>query len=239
MFARGAFPSSRHELAGATPHAIFGTTPPRILFKPALLSFWGNEADGDCCTAEEAFAKACYGPEIFITEQEAVDWATQNGVLNGATLSGVLDLMRKSGFWQNGKLYNDGPKRSVDWTNPEILQNAIAQHRCVKIGVAADQIQAVVPNPPVNGWFADGFKQDPNLDHCVGLCGFGEAEWLANELGGTLPDGFDHASLAYAMFTWKSIGIITPASMLAITGEAWLRHPITLIQSLSDSTVAE
>jgi hypothetical protein len=31
------------------------------------------------------------------------------------------------------------------------------------------------------------------------------------------------------MFTWDSIGIIDVPSMLAVTQEAWLRTPITLV----------
>ena len=45
---------------------------------------WGNAIDGDCVTAEEAFAKACAQPEIFIPDAEAVAWATAGGFLNGA-----------------------------------------------------------------------------------------------------------------------------------------------------------
>jgi hypothetical protein len=33
------------------------------------------------------------------------------------------------------------------------------------------------------------------------------------------------------MFTWGSIGIIDRASMIAITNEAWLRMPTTVLQS--------
>ena len=34
---------------------------------------------------------------------------------------------------------------------------------------------------------------------------------------------------AYAMFTWGSIGIIDVVSLVAITHEAWLRTPTTVI----------
>jgi len=34
----------------------------------------------------------------------------------------------------------------------------------------------------------------------------------------------------YAMFTWDSIGIIDQPSMLAITHEAWLRNPTTIVK---------
>ena len=87
---KGANPSPREKLAAATPHKISGDTPANLLYRPNTLSFWGNDVNGDCVTAEEAFAKACYNPEIFIPEQVAIDWAQSNGWLNGANLSEVL-----------------------------------------------------------------------------------------------------------------------------------------------------
>lgn len=209
------------------PYRIVGPTPIQFLWKPAKLSMWDNDVDGDCVTAEEAFAKACSTPEIFITDDTVVAWATANSVLNGADLTQVLDLMQSQGFPQDGVIYNDGPFNSVDWTNSTALQNAIAQGP-VKIGVAASQLENAVPEPPANGWIATGFTADTNLDHCVSLCGFGTADWLAAQLGVMVPN-FLKSVPAYALFTWDSIGIIDVPSMLAITGEAWLRSPVTLI----------
>src|SRR5690348_17266653 len=80
---RGAIASPRHKLAAATPHIITGVTPPNRIYVPAQLSFWGNNQYGDCVTAEEAFAKACYLPEILISDQTALGWASQHGFLNG------------------------------------------------------------------------------------------------------------------------------------------------------------
>src|SRR5271155_196497 len=222
---RGARPSPRHRLASAFPHRILGATPPQILWKPSQLSMWLNDVDGDCVTAEEAFAKACHAPEIFITDATVLAWATKNNALNGTELTTVLDLMQNAGFPQSGTLYNDGPFSSVDWTNTAALQNAIAQGP-VKIGVAADQLENVVPDPPTNGWFATGFTSDTNEDHCVSLCGFGPANWLAIQLGGPPPLT---VAPAYALFTWNSSGIIDVPSLLAICGEAWLRVPTTIV----------
>lgn len=225
---RGAIPSPRHRLAAAQPHVVSGPTPPQVLYKPQKLSFWLNNQFGDCVTAEEAFAKACHNAEIFISDAEVETWAKQNKVLNGANLVDVLDLMMSKGFKQGGHTYDDGPHTAVDWTNPAILQNAIA-HGPVKIGVAADQLQAVVPDPPKNGWFATGFHQDTNVDHCVSLCGYGSFTWLATQLGVTVPAGVDGNNPGYGLFTWDSIGIIDQPSMVAITEEAWLRNPVTII----------
>ncbi len=229
-FARGASPSPRHRLAGAQPHVISGPTPPQLLYKPKKLSFWLNNKDGDCVTAEEAFAKACHVPEIFIQDAEVRAWATKNKVLNGTVLVNVLDVMVSAGFQQGGRTYDDGPHVSVDWTNTALLQNAIA-HGPVKIGVAADQLQAVVQDPPTNGWFATGFKEDTNEDHCVSLCGYGTFAWLAGQLGVTVPKGLNPATPGYGLFTWSSIGIIDDPSMVAITQEAWLRNPTTVVKS--------
>jgi hypothetical protein len=40
---------------------------------------WNNDTHGDSVTAEEAFAKACHSPEIFITDDEVEKWATAHG----------------------------------------------------------------------------------------------------------------------------------------------------------------
>lgn len=222
---RGARPSPRHRLAAARPHTIVGVAPPQFIWRPIRLSMWHNDVDGDCVTAEEAFAKSCGG--TFITDDTVLAWATANGVLNGADLITVLDTMQTAGFAQDGNTYNDGPSSSVDWTNPYALQNAIAQGP-VKIGVAADQLENTVPEPPTNGWLATGFTEDSNEDHCVSLCGYGQASWLLEQLAAKLPDGADDFP-AYALFTWDSIGVIDIPSLTAICGEAWLRSPTTVI----------
>jgi hypothetical protein len=221
--ARGAKPSPRHRLAGATPHRIVGETPAQYFWRVAQLSMWLNDVDGDCVTAEEAFKDGC-SPGVFITDDTVRAWATANGFLNGADLITVLDLMQTNGFQQDGQTFGDGPPLSVDWTNADILHNAIVQGP-VKIGIAADQLDKVVPNPPTNGWVAQGFQPDSNEDHCVSLSGFGPIYWLLEQIGAPLPDGVDGTLPGLAMFTWKSIGVIDVPSMLAITGEAWLRVP--------------
>lgn len=228
---RGAFPSPRHRLASARPHVATTPTPEQWLWLPSQLSFWGNETDGDCVTAEEAFAKACNSPEIFIPETVVIAWASAGGFLNGANLTDVMDAMQSGGFQPgDGNVYDDGPFVSVDWTNAALLTNAISQGP-VKIGVAADQLENAVPNPPTNGWIATGFSPDSNEDHCVSLCGFGSIAWLASQLGSTVPDGVDGTQPAYGLFTWDSVGVIDVPSMLMITAEAWLRNPTTVINS--------
>jgi len=228
-FKTGARPSPRHRLAAAAPHKARADLPPQFLVVPTTLSMWHNDSDGDCVTAEEAFAKACTG--ILISDDTVLTWATANNVLNGADLDQVLQLMQTAGFSQDGDTLNDGPATSVDWTTAATLQSAISQGP-VKIGVASAQLQALEGTTTIgasNGWFATGFTTDPSEDHCVSLCGYGPMAWLAQHLGVAVPAGVDGTALGYALFTWKTIGIIDAPSMLAITGEAWLRTPTTNI----------
>lgn len=91
-------------------------------------------------------------------------------------------------------------------------------------------LESAVPNPPISGWVATGFTEDQDFDHCVCLCGYGPAFWLAAELEAELPDGLDGSSATYALFTWGTIGIIDVPSLLAICGEAWLRNPTTIVR---------
>jgi hypothetical protein len=227
---RGATPTPRHVLAAATPYSEAIGAPPAHFVKPARMSMWGNDVHGDCVTAEEAFAKACHSPEIFITDTIAMQWASQHGVLEGATLQEVLQWMRTGGFTEGGHTYDDGPFFSLDWTNPGVLSSAISQGP-VKIGVAADQLEtAWNTTNGHSGWFATGFHDDANEDHCVSLCGYGTITWLAHQLKVKVPNGIAGSKQGYALFTWDSIGIIDQASMVAITHEAWLRNPTTIIK---------
>jgi hypothetical protein len=110
------------------------------MVKPAKISMWGNDVHGDCVTAEEAFAKGCNNPEIFITDAEVIAWATKHDVLEGAYLIDVLTWMQNDGFPGDGVSYDDGGHFSVDWTNAATLRSAIAEGP-VRIGIAADQIE--------------------------------------------------------------------------------------------------
>jgi hypothetical protein len=190
---------------------------------------WGNDVHGDCVTAEEAFAKACHNPEIFISDNEVITWATNHGVLEGANLVPVMQWMQNDGFLQNGSTYDDGPYFSVNWADPATLQSAISMGP-VKIGVAADQLETAWRSTGGRtGWFGMGFHSDAAEDHCVSLCGYGPLSWLAQQLHVQVPAGVNGATQGYALFTWNTIGIIDQPSMVAITHEAWLRQPTTVI----------
>jgi hypothetical protein len=233
MLPRGARATPRYRLAAAMPHKATGAAPPQHFRIPRKLSFWGNYSYGDCVSAEEAFAKACHEREIFISQQEVIDWATDNGFLNGAYLVDVVEAMQSSGFHRRDLVYDDGAVHTVDWTNAAVLQDAIWKGP-VKLGVAGDQLDALwwaaggSSTGGVSGWFATGFYPDPNEDHCVSLCGYGSIEWLARHLKVHVPADVDGSQPGYGMFTWDSIGIIDVPSLLAITQEAWLRVPTTL-----------
>ncbi|HUD74123.1 MAG TPA: hypothetical protein VMQ76_03550 [Terracidiphilus sp.] len=206
-----------------------GITPPSYLWDPKRISMWGNDQYGDCTVAEEAFAKSV-AAGVFVPDAEVIQWARTNGAIDGDTLIDVLDKMQTGGFALGGKMYDDGEPRSIDWTNAAILKNAICQGP-VKIGIAADQLQEVVPNPPTNGWIATGFAQDDNMDHCVSLCGYGSMAWLSSQLGAPEPMmPLAEQTQAYAMFSWDSVGIIDVPSLIAICGEAWIRVPNSVIK---------
>src|ERR1700747_1317152 len=111
---RGALPAPRSALAAATPYQPFVAAPATFLVRPQQISMWGNDVHGDCVTAEEAFAKACNSPEIFISDNEVIAWATRHGVLEGAILTDVMTWMQNDGFPDGWSTEDDGPYYSVN-----------------------------------------------------------------------------------------------------------------------------
>jgi len=227
------------------PHRPVKAAPAQFIWPWVGLSMWWNDQYGNCVEAEEAAAKACKTPGggVMISDDEVLAWGEKNGDLNGANLTTVMEIMQKTGFVMGADTYNDGSYLAVNWTNPTILQSAICEGP-VKIGIAADQMQTAYDavNPALGGvscWVELGSTQDDNEDHCTGLWGYGTIAWLysqilaiCNGLGlqcAALPTGIDTTTQAYAMFTWKSVGIIDQASLNAICGEAWIRNPTTVV----------
>lgn len=226
---RGATPSPRHVLAQSIAHIPLRRVPAHHLFLPRRLSIWHNDYHGDCVTAEEAFAKACHNPEVFITDDEVQAWATAHGVFEGADIHQVLEWMQDDGFVQGGQKFDDGVITSVNWTSEVALRSAL-YHGPVKIGVAADQLETTArANNFTTGWYATGYTADANEDHCTSLCGYGTIGWLAGKLGVPVPAGASASAHAYAMFSWGAVGIIDFPSIMAITHEAWLRTPTSVI----------
>jgi hypothetical protein len=137
--------------------------------------------------------------------------------------------MEQNGFHQDGHVHNDGPCYALNWEDPGIMTGSIAEGP-VKIGVGHEQLYATWErNHGRKGWIATGYHADISGDHVASLCGYGTIDWLANQLGAQVPAGVDKAARGYAIFSWNSIGIIDDQSMRAITTEAWLRRPTTII----------
>lgn len=216
----GAKPTPKERLAAARKFQNRPAGPAAWLWLPSKLSYWLNNVTGICVTAEEAFNMACAG--YFMHDDVVGAWAKKHGVYNGAMLDQVLDWMKEHGFEQGGNVYSVGEKSVVDFTNPDQLRAAIKEGP-VKLGVAAGQLLHTVGHQ--NGWFADHYRRDSNMDHCVSLPGYGTAKEIADWLHVTVPAGIDPAAQGYAMFTWDTVGWISDSSMRAISGEAWARTP--------------
>jgi len=223
-FFRGAKPTPRHKLCAAVPHKT-GNIPAKVAYVPKTLSYWLNNQYGDCVTAEEAFNKDVSG--IFIQDDVVQSWASANNFLDGANLTDVMDAMAKEGFNQDGNLYNDGGYTSVDYSNEENLQSALAIAP-VKIGIDADALPEAAGNQM--GWYAFGGspQQFTNEDHCVALCGYGPADWLFAQLNAFNPTGTDPSKTYYLLFTWSTIGVVDHDWIMSTVGEAWLRNPSSI-----------
>jgi hypothetical protein len=232
-FPRGARPSPRHVLCGAPSFRPMFTPPAQVAYVPPKLAYWGNNQYGDCVSAEEAFAKACYGldgqgggknAEIFLDDSTVISWARQNGYLNGADLGSVLQSMSKSGFQVGNQLYNDGPFHTVDYSNEGTLQAALAQGP-VKIAIGAGALPSGAGSK--QGWFARG-GGDRNTDHSVSLAGYGPAGWLYEQLAVSLPSALTATTPGYLLFTWSTIGFVDHAWIMGTCAEAWIRNPTTV-----------
>ncbi len=223
-FARGAKPTPRHKLLAAPQYKASVAAPAQVAIVPKQLDMWGNDEYGDCVSAEEAFAKACYSPEIFIPAATVVAWAQKRGYRDGADLTEVMDSMRSDGFVVGTQKYNDGGYASVDYSTESVLQNAIAAGP-VKIGIDADALPSGAGND--QGWYALGKGSFRNEDHCVALCGYGTATYLYGQLGVPLPAALTGKS-GYLLYTWSTIGFVDHAWIMSTVGEAWVRSPTTV-----------
>jgi len=233
-FPRGARPSPRHVLCAAPTFRPLAAPPAQVAYVPSKLDYWGNNQYGDCVSAEEAFAKACYGldgqgggksNEIFIDTATVVAWARRNGYLNGADLGSVLQSMSQSGFAVGSQLYNDGPFHTVDYATESVLQAALAQGP-VKIAIDA----SVLPSGAGSrqGWSSTGNRGGRVTDHCVALAGYGPAQFLYDQLGVPLPSGLSASQPGYLLFTWSTIGFVDHGWIMGTCAEAWIRNPTTV-----------
>jgi hypothetical protein len=229
----GEFPTPNAELAAAKPYRAGGAAPESFLAWPTRIEFWGNDKAGNSSWAEEAFAKACAEPKVFIPTDVLLT-SRERGSSNFAA------FMRTHGFQMDGNAYLDGPFNSVDWTNAAALNGAIAHVGPVKIGVASANLHSAPHGqvtPGKSGWAIYGLPTGQPEDHCASLCGYGQLATLVEliERHGVninLPSGMP-TGLCYAMFTWGSIGIVDRQSLMNITGEAWVRNPTTIVKNLN------
>lgn len=224
-FPRGAKPSPRHELLKAPQHQPCDSIPAQFAYVPQQLDFWGNNQYGDCVSAEEAFAKACDQPEIFVSAAEVESWAKANGYLDGADLVSVMTTMQTNGFQVGSQRYDDGKFSSVDYSTESTLQSAICVGP-VKIAIDANALPSTAGNQ--QGWYAIGNGQKfPNTDHCVSICGYGSAEYLYSQLQVSMPPALAGTS-GYLVFTWSTIGFVDHNWLMGTCAEAWVRNPTTV-----------
>jgi hypothetical protein len=229
----GEFPTPNHELAAARPYRAGGTAPESFIAWPIRIDFWGNDKVSNSSWAEEAFAKACAEPKVFIPIDIVLFTSRQCGSSNFAA------FMQTHGFQLDRKAYLDGPFNSVDWTNAAALNDAIANVGPVKIGIASANLASGPQGqvtPGTSGWAIYGLPTGQPENHCASLCGYGPLAVLVDlfEQHGVkvnLPLGMP-SGLCYAMFTSGSIGIVDRQSLMNITGEAWVRNPTTIIKHL-------
>lgn len=226
-FPTGAKPTPPHVLRAAPKATLAGEAVDNFAVVPERLDYWGNERYGDCVTAEEAFAKACYSPEIFIPADVVIAWARAHGVLNGATLDEVLSAFISDGFKIGSQQYNDGAAGTVDYTSETQLKLALTKGP-VKIAIDHSALPPGAGNEM--GWWKTGGRpnQFRNTDHCVSLCGFGSADYLYGQLGVPLPKGLAATTQGYMLFTWSTLGFVDHAWLLSTCVEAWLRQPTTV-----------
>lgn len=228
----GHFPTPNHELAAASPYRTAAAAPECFLAWPRQVGFWGNDTPSSSIWAEEAFAKACAEPTVFIPPDVVLLAQRTCGTSNFAA------FMQGSGFEMGGKAYLDGRFLAIDWTKEPLLNGAIAHVGPVKIGVALANLVALSQSRFTPGnivWAVCGLPKSQLEDDWASLCGYGPLAALVErfeECGArvSLPSGMP-AGLCYAMFVRGSICIIDQESLMNITGEAWLRTPTTIIRN--------
>lgn len=231
-FRRGAIPSPRAALLAAPAHTAVAAPPPQFAMAAKLLSMWGNQIDGDCVSAEQAYAKGGYSifcglPDLFIPESEVVRWAGKYGFLNGASIVDVMTRMQTDGFTVGGVNYKNGPFSGVNYADETTLRSALTVG---PVSIAIDA-NALPPDAGMKmGWHSVGRTSHPNTDHCVSVCGYGPAKWLYQQINTPLPANLLPDWQGYLVFTWSTIGFVDHPWLLGTCVEAWVRNPTTLGQ---------
>ncbi len=230
----GEFPTPNHELAAAQPYKGGRPTPESFIVWPIKIDCWGSKEGSYSNWAEEAFAKACAEPKVFIPPEAVLLTLCECGSSNFAA------FMQTHGFQLDHRSYVDGPFNSVDWTNAAALNGAIANVGPVKVGIAwATQLSTPLGrvSTGASGWAIHGLSRAQIEDHFASLCGYGSLGALVDlfdqhGVGVNLPLDMP-TGLCYAMFIQGSIGIIDRQSLMNIAGEAWVRNPTTIAKNIS------
>ncbi len=211
-------------------HKVAGTTPAQFAMVPKQMSYWLNDQEGDCVSAEEAAAVAAYsticGTEYFVKDATVQTFCTKYGTCDGADLLSVLQQMQSDGFHQGGDTITVGAASVVDYSNEANLQNALSQGP-VKIGIDSSALPSGAGNDQGWGAFGGRPQQFGNEDHCVSLFGYGSVQWLSQQLGVAVPSGAP--ANGYLLYTWSTIGIVDHAWIMSTCGEAYLRSPTTIL----------
>jgi hypothetical protein len=238
-YGRGYLPPSRHRLLMTVPYRLVRKVKAVPAFFATLcseLSYFLNQVDGDCVTAEEC-QNINTGTGHVAADADVQSFARQYGLLNGAELPQVMQIMETDGFPSGGTVYKDGPFAGVNWKDYSELCAALVEFQAsggqptqIKLGVAADQMEAAMNDAQPFSFFV-GFQPDPNIDHCTAIVGFGTAAaCLAalNEKYGTniaLPSTLAPTAQALIHWTWKQYQIMDFASLVNVCDEAYLRNP--------------
>jgi hypothetical protein len=230
--ARGGKRSPGHKLAAAPKFHVTGQPPAKFAMIPAALGMYGNDTYGDCVSAQEAVSLVAYttycGSPVKPTDAEVVAFARKYGLLNGADLTQVMDIMATKGMTVGGKVYKDGGYAAVDYSVPLAMQSALCVGP-VNVAIDADALPAGAGNQ--QGWYALGSYrpgQYPNTDHCVTLLGYGTAADCFAYLKVPPPAGIDLTQQAYLLDTWKTIGVVNQSWVMSTMAEAWVRNPTTV-----------
>ena len=231
---KGEFPSPNQDLADARRYRGGGSVPESFISWPTKIGSWIDEKASSSIWAEEAFAKACAEPKVFIPSDAVVSAARECGSSNFAA------FMQTHGFQMDRKAYLDGPFKLIDWTNLAALNGAIANIGPVKVGVASAGFSAGSHGqaaPRTSGWAIYGLPQGHPGDQCASLFGYAPLAAMVDlfrrhGVDVTPPPGMP-AGLAYAIFSSGSIGLIDRQSLMNITGEAWVRSPTTIVKTLA------
>ncbi len=223
----GARRSPHEKLKEAPKYQPKQKAPDNFGIVPSKLSMWGNSQYGCCVTTEEAFAKACEHPEVFIAEQAVIFWAAAHDVRDGADLVQVLDMFRSDGFAIGQQKYDDGPHATVDFANPDTLAAAICEG-VVKIALDSSALPPTAGNQ--QGWYSVGGTPGrySNTDHCIGLSGQGSADYLFGLIGVAKPSDFVTTKKCFLAFTWSTMGVVDFDWVASTIAEAHLRTPTTV-----------